>query len=140
MENIERKYLKKYPKVSSDKSFGVVFSIFFFIISLNPLFITLKISFFTFLLSFIMLIVAIFSPKKLSPANLLWLKIGYFMHTLLSPLFLGLLFFLLITPIGIITKIFRIESLLLSRKPNIDTYWIARIQQSPTSKTLKDQF
>lgn len=139
MDNFDRKYLKR-TKISSDRSFGIVFFIFFLIISINPIFINLKISFLTILMSIIMLILAIFSPKLLSPANLLWSKIGYFMHKLISPIFLGLIFFLLITPIGFMIKILRIETLLLNRKPNIDTYWIVRFQKIPTSKTFKDQF
>ena len=123
-------------KISSNKSFGVVFFIIFFIIALFPLINDQEIKIWSLLISLIFLILGLINSKILTPLNKIWFKFGIFLGKIVSPLVMGAVFFLVVTPIAIFMKILK-KDLLNLRYNNNKSYWIEK--NEPKSK-MKNQF
>ena len=122
--------------VSSNKSFGIVFCIFFIIVGLYPLINADGIRVWSIILSIIFLILGLLNSRFLTPLNILWFKFGIFLGKFVSPFVMGLVFFLVVTPTGIIMRLLK-KDLLKLKKNNLKTYWINR----PDSKSdMKNQF
>jgi hypothetical protein len=128
--------MEKKIKVSSNKSFGIVFSIFFLLISIYPLLNNDPIYYWSLFVSFIFLVLGLMNSKILSPLNLLWFKFGILIGKIVSPVVMGIIFFLVVTPISIILKIFGKDVLNLKFNNN-KTYWI--VKDGPKSN-MKKQF
>jgi len=128
--------MEKKIKVSSNKSFGIVFSIFFLLISIYPLLNNDPIYYWSLFVSFIFLVLGLMNSKILSPLNLLWFKFGILLGRIISPVVMGIIFFLVVTPISIILKIFGKDVLNLKFNNN-KTYWI--VKDGPKSN-MKKQF
>ena len=122
--------------VGSNKSFGIVFCIFFIIVGLYPLINADGIRVWSIILSIIFLILGLLNSRFLTPLNILWFKFGIFLGKFVSPFVMGLVFFLVVTPTGIIMRLLK-KDLLKLKKNNLKTYWINR----PDSKSdMKNQF
>mgnify|MGYP001448429379 FL=1 len=128
--------MEKKIKVSSNKSFGIVFSIFFLLISIYPLLNNDPIYYWSLFVSFIFLVLGLMNSKILSPLNVLWFKFGILLGKIVSPVVMGIIFFLVVTPISIILKIFGKDVLNLKFNNN-KTYWI--VKDGPKSN-MKKQF
>ena len=128
--------MEKKIKVSSNKSFGIVFSIFFLLISVYLLLNNDPIYYWFLFVSFIFLVLGLMNSKILSPLNLLWFKFGILLGKIVSPVVMGIIFFLVVTPISIILKIFGKDILNLKFNNN-KTYWIEK--DGPKSN-MKKQF
>ena len=123
-------------KIGTNRSFGIVFFIFFLIISLFPLKNGNNVNLYLLSISAIFLILGLANSKLLSPLNLIWFKFGLFLGKIVSPVVMGIIFFFVITPISLILKIFRKDVLNL-KKNNKNSYWIEKT--GPKSK-MKNQF
>jgi hypothetical protein len=123
-------------KVGSNRNFGIVFSIVFLLISLYPLLKSGDIRVWSLVVSFIFLILGIFNSRILSPFNKLWFKFGLLLGKFVSPLIMMIIFFFVVTPIGILMRLFRKDVLNLKYN-NKETYWIEK--NGPKSK-MKNQF
>ena len=128
--------MEKKIKVSSNKSFGIVFSIFFLLISVYLLLNNNPIYYWSLFVSFIFLVLGLMNSKILSPLNLLWFKFGILLGKIVSPVVMGIIFFLVVTPISILLKIFSKDVLNLKFNNN-KTYWI--VKDGPKSN-MKKQF
>ena len=123
-------------KISSNKSFGIVFFILFFLISLYPLLNDESIRIWALVISLLFLILGILNSKILTPLNLIWFKFGIFLGKIISPLVMGIIFFLVVTPIGLILRLCGKDVLNL-KKNKKETYWMNK----PTTKNdMKKQF
>ena len=122
--------------VGSNKSFGIVFCIFFLIVSLYPLINDQGIRIWSLILSSIFFILGIQNSRLLTPLNILWFKFGMLLGRFVSPIVMGLVFFLVVTPTGIIMRLFK-KDLLKLKKNNSNTYWINR---SESKSDMKNQF
>ena len=122
--------------VGSNKSFGIVFCIFFLIVSLYPLINDQGIRIWSLILSSIFFILGIQNSRILTPLNILWFKFGMLLGRFVSPIVMGLVFFLVVTPTGIIMRLFK-KDLLKLKKNNSNTYWINR---SDSKSDMKNQF
>ena len=127
---------KNNNKISSNKSFGIIFAIFFLILSLYPLTNAQDIRIWAVILSILFLILGLKNSKILTPVNLLWFKFGLLLGRIFSPIIMGTIFFFIVTPIGIIMKVFK-KDLLNLKYNNKKTYWIEKT--GPKSK-MKNQF
>ena len=127
---------KKQIKISSNRSFGIVFFIFFLAISLWPLIYgeNIRLSFLT--ISIIFLILGIVNSKILTPLNKLWFKFGLLLGKIVSPIVMGVIFFFVVTPTGIIMKLLR-KDLLNLKKNKSNTYWIEKKNEN---SSMKNQF
>ena len=127
--------MDKYNK-SSNKSFGIVFFLFFLIVSIFPLFKDGNIRIWSFILSLIFLILGLINSEFLTPLNQLWFKVGLLLGKLISPIVMGLVFFIVVTPTGLIMKLLK-KDILKLRKNSSKTYWVER----PKIKSeMKNQF
>ena len=123
-------------KVGSNKSFGIVFFIFFLIIALYPLVNEESIRIWAVILSVIFLILGLINSQALTPLNILWFKFGILLGKIISPIVMGLVFFLVVTPTGIIMRLLK-KDLLKLKKNKLNTYWINR---SESKSDMKNQF
>lgn len=121
---------------SSNRSFGLVFFIFFFIIGIWPLLNNEMFRVWSIIISFIFLILGLINSNILTPLNLLWFKFGLLLGKFFSPLVMGLIFFLVVTPTSLLMKIFR-KDLLNLKYNNKNTYWIENKGQK---SKMKNQF
>ena len=128
--------MEKKIKVSSNKSFGIVFSIFFLLISVYLLLNNNPIYYWSLFVSFIFLVLGLMNSKILSPLNLLWFKFGILLGKIVAPIIMGVIFFLVVTPISIILKIFGKDVLNLKFNNN-KTYWI---EKNGPKSNMKKQF
>ena len=123
-------------KIGSNRSFGIVFFIVFLIISIYPLFNSENIRIWSLLISIIFLILGILNSKILSPLNKIWFKFGLLLGKIISPIVMGIIFFIVVTPTGLILRLFQKDVLNLKFNNN-NTYWIEK--SGPKSK-MKNQF
>jgi hypothetical protein len=85
-------------------------------------------------------VVALVYPRLLAPLNKLWLKFGLLLYKVMNPLVLGLLFFVTITPIGIVMRLFGKDFLRLRLDRSAKSYWIERTPPGPPPQSMKNQF
>ena len=123
-------------KVSSNRSFGIVFFIVFLLIATYPLLKGNDLRIWSLLISFGFLILGLMNSKILSPLNKLWFKFGLILGKIISPLIMGIIFFVVVTPIGIVMRVLK-KDLLNLKYNQKETYWIKKT--GPKSK-MKNQF
>ena len=123
-------------KVGSNKSFGIVFFVFFLIIGLYPLINEGNTRIWSIVISIIFLILGLINSQILTPLNILWFKFGMLLGRFVSPIVMGLVFFLVVTPTGLIMKLLN-KDLLKLRKNKNSSYWIKRPK---TKSEMKNQF
>lgn len=125
---------------ASDRSFGIVFTIFFAIVGLLPLLGSHPVRIWALVVSSVFLLLALLAPKSLAPLNKLWTKLGALLHRVVSPIALGVLFFLVVTPTGLFMRLFGKDPLRLRLDPSAKSYWIERAPPGPDAESLKNQF
>ena len=123
-------------KIGSNRSFGIVFFIVFFLIGLYTYLNGRNISFIFIILSLIFLILGLLNSKILNPLNKLWFKFGLFLGKIISPVVMSAIFFLVVTPTGLIMKLMKKDILNLKFNKN-KTYWVEK--KGPKSE-MKNQF
>ena len=123
-------------KLPSNKNFGIVFFVFFLIVAIYPLINNSEIRIWSIILALIFLMLGLINSQLLTPLNKAWFKFGIFLGKLVSPFVMGIIFFIVVTPIGFLMKILKKD--LLNLKFNKDnSYWIKKTE--PKSK-MKNQF
>lgn len=78
-------------------------------------------------------------PKLLTPFNKVWFLVGELLGKVVSPFVLGIIFFAVLTPVGLIAKTFGRDALRMKRR-EVSSYWIDRVPLGPSPETFKDQF
>jgi hypothetical protein len=125
---------------SSDRSFGLVFAGFFVLLAgVNfwgagrwwPYYAAIAAGF---------LVLAWLRPGVLAPLNRLWAKFGVLLGRIVAPIVLGLLFYLVMTPIGLVIRALGRDPLRLRRDPTASSYWIVREPPGPAPETMREQF
>ena len=112
----------KKEKISSNRSFGVIFFIFFLILSIYPIFNGLKINVYFLLIGLIFLVLGLLNSKLLYPLNFLWNKLGIYLGMLVSPLVMGILYFLIVFPTKLVLGILG-KDILNLKVSNENSYW-----------------
>ncbi len=123
-------------KIPSEKSFGIVFAVLFFLIAVYPLINSGEIRYWSLILSLLFLILGLLKSKILTPLNKLWFKFGIFLGKVISPLVMGIIFFLVITPIAILMRLMR-KDLLNLKFNSSNSYWI---KKEGIKSKMKNQF
>ncbi len=123
-------------KLPSNKNFGIVFFIVFLIISLWPLLSQNEIRIWSLIVSGIFLILGIFNSKLLLPLNKIWFKFGILLGNFIAPIVMGIVYFMVVTPTGLIMKMLG-KDLLNLKKNNKSSYWI---EKDNSNNNLKNQF
>ena len=123
-------------KIGSNRSFGIVFFIVFLIVAIYPFFNQGELRLWSLIISIIFLFLGLLDSKILTPLNKLWFKFGIFLGKIISPIIMGIIFFLVVTPIGLIMRLIG-KDLLNLKYSNNKSYWIEK--NGPKSK-MKNQF
>jgi hypothetical protein len=127
-------------KGSSDRSFGVVFAIVFTLVGVFPLLFGGAVQPWALGVGAAFLVVALAVPRLLAPLNRLWLRFGLLLHRIVSPVVLGIMFFVVITPMGVVMRAFGWDPLRLKLDRDAASYWIDRSPPGPSPESLADQF
>ena len=123
-------------KISSNRGFGIVFFIVFLLIAFYPLINQGEIRTWSILISLLFLILGIINSKNLTPLNKAWFKFGIFLGKIISPIVMGVIFFLVVTPIAFLMRILKKDLLNLKYNKN-SSYWI---EKTDPKSTMKNQF
>lgn len=127
-------------RMGSERSFGLVFTAVFALIGAWPLLGGAEPRIWALGAATAFLAVSLAMPRMLRPLNLLWFKFGLLLHKVVSPLIMGLLFFVTVTPIALIMRAAGKDPLRLKRDPGAESYWIPRRPPGPDGGSMKNQF
>ena len=123
-------------KISSNRSFGIVFFFVFLIIALYPIINSGELRLWSLLISIIFLILGLINSNILTPLNKIWFKFGLLLGKIISPIIMGIIFFCVVTPIGLFMRLLK-KDILNLKFSNLNTYWIKK--EGPKSK-MRNQF
>ncbi len=112
-------------KHNNNRSFGILLFFVFTVISFWPLFSKNDLRIWSLTIAIIFLVIAIINPKLFSPFTKLWIKLGEFIGKFISPIIIGFIFFLILTPIGLLMKMLK-KDILNLKFSNNETYWVKR--------------
>ena len=116
-------------------TFGILFFLFFLIIGFYPLKFDEAIRVWSVVLSLVLLIITIIKPNLFTFLNKFWIKFGILLGKIISPIVMGLVFFFVVTPIGILVRVLKKDVMGLKREAS--SYWINREDKV---QTMKKQF
>ena len=117
-------------KTASNENFGITFSLFFLIIFLYFYFAFTKIIFWVLVLSITCFIIVIIKPSTFTLPNLYWTKLGILLGKIISPIIMGCIFYLVVTPTGFLMRTFSKNILYNKRNNKTDSYWIKKNKKS----------
>ena len=121
----------------SNRSFGLVFTSFFTLVAFWPLFSHgggMRI--WALILAALIMVITLTMPTWLSPFNLLWTKLGEAMHRIISPVAMGIVYYIVLTPTGCLLSLLKKDLLRLRKDPMASSYWIER----PATNNSPDSF
>lgn len=127
-------------EVGSERSFGYVFSAFFLILTVYPLVHGRPPIYWSLAVAAGFLLVTLFVPKILRPLNLLWFKFGMLLAKIIQPVVMAAIFFLVVTPIGLLMRAFGKDLLRQRLHSEAKSYWQKRDSESDRMGSMKDQF
>lgn len=128
-------------KMGSDRAFGFVFASVFALLGSWELYgVSSGWGWGALTIASVFVLLAFLAPGALKLPNRLWFRFGLLLHKIISPLVLGLLFFLTVTPTALIMRLLGKDPLSLRLKPETKSYWIHRDPPGPEPKSMKKQF
>jgi hypothetical protein len=136
-EDLSRKHVARGP---SDRSFGFVFSAFFVLVSLAPLRKHQPMRLWALGIAVAFLVVGLLSPGVLKPLNSLWMQLGRLLGRVTTPIVTGLLFYLVFTPAGFLTRLLGKDPLRLNFDAQEPSYWQERRPPGPPPEDMANQF
>lgn len=136
-ESLQR---ERHVEGSSNRSFGIVFAVVFAIIALFPVLFGGALRWWSVVIALVFVALALLAPTTLAPLNRIWMRFGLLLHKIVSPIVLGIMFFLVVTPIGLLMRVAGKDPLRLRLDKSARTYWIDRTPPGPKPESLTDQF
>lgn len=136
-ENLVR---EEKQEISSDRLFGFVFFVFLTIVALLPLRRGGEVRGWAAGLALGFLLLALLIPRALRPLNRVWFRIGLVLHKVVNPLISGLIFYVIITPMAVVMRLFNRDELRLHLDETNDSYWINRQILGPPKQRMHNQF
>ncbi len=127
-------------KQSSDRSFGIVFTVVFAVIGLWPMLGDGQIRVWSISIAGLLLAISVIRPAILAPLNRLWTRFGLLLHRITNPIIMGFVFFLAVTPTAVILKLMGKDPLRRGFDREAKSYWIERTPPGPEPETMKNQF
>jgi len=124
-------------KMGSNRSFGLVFAFVFLVITLWPLINGFPIRIWSLAFTSIFLILGLMNSKILHPLNLVWFKFGILLGSIIAPIVMGVVFFAVVTPTGLVMRLFRKDLLNSKLDKTKKSYWI---KKEKYKNSMKDQF
>ncbi len=123
-------------KISSNRSFGVLFAFVFSLVAFWPILNQNEIRIWSLIIAIVFLILGFFNSKLLTTLNKIWFRFGIFLGNFISPIIMGIIFFFVVTPTGLIMKLFN-RDLINLKKSNKKSYWI---EKKDIKSSMKNQF
>jgi hypothetical protein len=127
-------------KMGSDRAFGLVFAAVFLIVGLFPIFGGGEVRVWALVISLTFTIIAFVFPQILQPLNRLWFRFGLLLHRIVSPIVIGILFFLTVTPVSLIVRLRNPDLLKQKPDPRAETYWIDVDRELASRSSMRKQF
>lgn len=137
---LENAHSEENLEGSSDRAFGMVFTLVFVIIGLWPLLDGAQVRAWSLVVGSIFLILGLAWPRSLTKLNHLWMRLGMLLNRIVSPVALGVVFYLTMFPTGLVMRLLGKDPLRLKFDPSAKTYWIHRNPPGPEPKTMSNQF
>lgn len=125
---------------SSDRSFGFVFAAVFALIALWPLLHQGGVRVWALVVAAAFALIAVVRPALLATPNRLWMKLGLLLGKIVAPIALGILFYAVLTPLGVLMRMTGKDPLRLKRDPSAASYWIPREPPGPPPGSMTNQF
>ena len=123
-------------KISSNRSFGILFAFVFSLVAFWPILNQNEIRIWSLIIAIVFLILGLFNSKLLTPLNKIWFRFGIFLGNFIAPIIMGIIFFFVVTPTGLIMKLFN-RDLINLKKSNEKSYWI---KKKDIKSSMKNQF
>ena len=120
--------------ISSNRNFGLVFFVIFLIVALWPLKYEEDIRLWSLVISIIFFILGVINSKLLTPLNKLWFKFGILLGSIVSPFVMGIIYFAVVTPIGVLMRLLGKDLLKTTKTKSISTYWMKRDKRQTSMK------
>lgn len=130
----------KEVKSGSNRSFGLVFAAVFALVGLAPLWSKGQPRIWSLAVAGVFLVVALLVPRALAPLNRVWFLFGLLLHRIVSPVILGAIFYVVVTPVALLRRLFGGDSLGRRFEPDAESYWIVRDPPGPEPETMQNQF
>ena len=137
---IENSLREEKIEGSSDRLFGLLFAAIFAGLALWPLFHGEKIRFWALAAGGGFMVLALAWPRALSRANREWTRFGLLLNRIISPVAIGVVYYLTLVPMGLVMRALGKKPLRLGFDPAAASYWIPREPPGPDPQTMKDQF
>lgn len=131
---------KKDIQIGSNKSFGIVFAVVFFVIALWPLMDEGNFRVWALVTGIILFLISFIYPSIYKPFNYIWFKFGLLLGKIVTPIVMGFLYFFTITPTALIMRTLKKRPLDLEFDDSLDSYWKYRDPPGPSSESMKNQF
>jgi hypothetical protein len=125
---------------SSDRTLGFVFAAALSVLGASPLVHGGSPRIWFLLLACLFSLTALYAPRILRPLNVAWMRLGALLHRLVTPLAMGIVFFVVVTPIAWMMRMFGQDPLRLARDTNARSYWIERHPPGPDPRSMVRQF
>jgi O-antigen/teichoic acid export membrane protein len=125
---------------SSNRTLGLVFGAVFLIVGLYPWAFGSPVRLWSIVVAIVFGLIALALPGLLGPLNRGWTRFGLLLHKITSPIVLGVMFFGVVTPTGLLMRAFGKDLLKLRRRSELPTYWVEREPPGPKPETLPNQF
>jgi hypothetical protein len=136
-ESFEREEEVEGP---SPRAFGFTFAVVFGLLALAPLVFAGRPRWWALAVALAFAAVARLRPALLAPLNRLWLRLGLLLHAIVSPVVLGIIFFLVLTPTAWLVRMLGKDLLRLAFDREAASYWIERHPRGPDRETMRQQF
>ena len=120
----------------SDRGFGAFFAVVFAAIGVFPLTVGGQPRTWALATAGLLLATAIARPRWLSPLNRVWVRLGWVLHRVVSPVVVTAIYFGTVTPTGLVLRLLKKDVLRLKREPRVDSYWIARDPPGPSRESF----
>ena len=136
-EDLQR---EKELTVGSDRAFALTFAAFFALIGVLPIARGASLRLWPLAVAVTIAIAGLVAPRALHPLNVIWSRFGLLLNRIVSPIVMGLVFYVALTPMGMLARKLGKDTLRLRRDSARDSYWIVRTPPGPGPDTLKNQF
>ena len=123
-------------KISSNRSFGILFAFVFSLVAFWPILNQNEIRIWSLIVAIIFIVLGLLNSKLLTPLNKIWFRFGIFLGNFIAPIIMGIIFFFVVTPTGLIMKLFN-RDLINLKKSNEKSYWI---KKKDIKSSMKNQF
>ncbi len=136
----EKLHRVETTKIGPDRIFGLLFSFIFSIIGIFPLWSGGAVLIWALAVALGIAFIAMIAPRLLHPLNIVWCRFGHLLHMVITPLIMGVIFFLVFTPLSLVFRVFGRDALSCELDPDAATYWVERPPSEPAPDSMRNQF